>query len=148
MAVFQNSLYASDHLEILSSSYFCFLLNFQIHPSEQQGIGVASSSCPRLRRAGHYRSPPSAEKYQGIAPTPGPFMLLPETSMESDPGSITLPISSRDKRKAVARSASASSSHPMPALIKIPIKSPRKALRKAPSHIPLFIHRRIFKPGL
>ncbi|OQD60742.1 hypothetical protein PENPOL_c021G01153 [Penicillium polonicum] len=101
------------------------------------GIGVASSSCPRLRRAGHYRSPPSAEKYQGIAPTPGPFMLLPETSMESDPGSITLPISSRDKGKAVARSASASSSHPMPALIKIPIKSPRKAPRKAPSHIPL-----------
>ncbi|OQE14155.1 hypothetical protein PENFLA_c040G10459 [Penicillium flavigenum] len=53
------------------------------------------------------------EEEEGIAPTPDPFMLLPETSMESDSESVTLPISFRSKGKGVARrSASASGSHP------------------------------------
>ncbi|OQE26202.1 hypothetical protein PENFLA_c007G09741 [Penicillium flavigenum] len=52
--------------------------------SEQQGIGVASSSRPRVQRITRYRPPPiEEEENEGIAPIPDPFLLSPETSEES-----------------------------------------------------------------
>ncbi|KAJ6186223.1 hypothetical protein N7519_007524 [Penicillium mononematosum] len=51
--------------------------------SEQQGIGVASSSRPCVQRATRYSPPPIEEEDEGIAPIPDPFLLSSETSEES-----------------------------------------------------------------